>query len=92
MINIGGNVCGFLQNCERIPNAAIRFAEALHLLAEVGARMLPQAVRENFVAESRSPDECAAAFCDPSLRLVTIEVSRNDPRQGVCSISNLPEE
>lgn len=61
-------------------------------LAEVGAGMLPQAVRENFVAESRSPDECAAAFCDPSFRLVTIEVSRNAPGQGVCSISNLPEE
>lgn len=29
--------------------------------------------------------------CDPSFRLVTIEVRRNDPRQVVCTISNLPE-
>lgn len=29
--------------------------------------------------------------CDPSFRLAGIEVRRNDPRQVVCTISNLPE-
>lgn len=29
--------------------------------------------------------------CDPSFRLEAIEVRRNDPRQVVCTISNLPE-
>lgn len=43
-------------------NAEIRFAEALHLLAEVGAGTLPQAVRAAFIAEPRLPNEFDAVF------------------------------
>lgn len=43
-------------------NSEIRFAEALHLLAEAGGGSLPKAVRAAFFAQPRSPNECDPAF------------------------------